>query len=141
MTIRALKLESEGTSTISSVSLDTVLEAIRGISARGPSFFTLTDEAGSYVQAAGARLRLTIEFRRNTRFGFRHYVLGKPGKAETATSINYSGGAVTLQLNEILALRDAEAVFQSFFLRGDVPPEYILRDTTDAFSDRAWPPN
>src|SRR4051812_34895394 len=101
---RTLKLETESANPIQNPSFEVVERVVSAISPRSPSFFILSDNSGSYVQVAGARLRLTVEYRQVTPFGFRHFVLGRPPLAETEMSINYTGGAIRLRTSEILSL-------------------------------------
>ncbi|MHB0972463.1 MAG: hypothetical protein ACYC7A_22255 [Thermoanaerobaculia bacterium] len=100
------------------------------ISPRGPSHFTLSDASGSYVQAAGARLRLTIEYRKTDHVGFRHYVLGVADRPTTLNSVNSTAGIITVQTNEILAISSAKEVFRTFMQTGSIPERFLLRETT-----------
>ena len=130
---RVLTFEVDGRQPQLRPSLEDVEKALNSISPRGPSYFTLTDQTGSYVQVAGARLRLTIEYRNNTRFGFRHFVLGDHDRPTKMNSINSTAGIISVQTNEILALSSAIEVFQAFFASGSVPSRFLLRETTESF--------
>ena len=131
--MRRLKFEGEGAQPVADPAIEEIVAAVSRISPRGPSYFILSDDTGSYVQVAGARLRLTVEYRSNSRFGFRHFVLGREGRPETMSSVNYSGGAISLQLREILSLPAALEVLRTLFLTGDVPAAFHRRETTGIF--------
>jgi hypothetical protein len=130
---RALTLEVDGRLPQARPAFEDIEKALNAISLRGPSYFTLTDETGSYVQAAGARLRLTIEYRKKHRFGFQHFVLGVPDRPTTLNSINSTAGIITVQTNEILSLTAAIEVFRVFFENGSIPSRFVLRETTETF--------
>ena len=133
---KTFTFEIEGHAPARGTAFADIEAAIGRISPRGPSFFILQDETGSYVQAAGARARLTVEFRHVTRFGFRHYVLGRRAESNGEASVNYSGGPIRVQSNEILTTRDAVAIFREFFDAGTVSNDYARRETTSMFESR-----
>jgi hypothetical protein len=130
---RTLRLDVDGRATSAAPSFVDVQNALNDISPLGPSHFNLSDQTGSYVQAAGARLRLSIEYRKVHRFGFRHFVLGDPNRPTTPNSINSTAGIIKLQTNEILTLVAALEVFREFFETGTVPARFVLHETTDMF--------
>jgi hypothetical protein len=130
---RALKLESEGAPPIDNPSLGAVERSVSAISPRGPSYFILTDSSGSYVQVAGARLRLTVEYREVTPFGLRHFILGREPLVETLVSINYTGGAITLRTSEVLSLPRALDIVRTFYASGSVPKHFTRREATSTF--------
>ena len=125
-------LERENCPAISEPSWAQIEEALVEINPQKSSFVILSRTRSSYVQAAGARLRLIIEMRRKKLLGFAHYVLGAGHNCtEQLTSINYSGGAIALFPSEILTVDDAKEAFRSFFDSGEIPARFCLRDVTD----------
>lgn len=116
------ELNSE-TKTIENPTLETVLENLNEINPRVKSFFILTNDSGDFVQCAGAKLRLTLEYKRLQKLN----VLGLDKENKEGISINYSGGAISLQRNEVLTINDAIKVFENFYKTGNVPNSYILR--------------
>lgn len=129
-----LRFEQEGEEPIDAAHLESVLARIRQIHPKTRSFFSLTAPDGSYVQGAGAPLRLILEWRNASLQPAEQYVLGRPGREERWTSINYSGGAISLRMAEILSISDAERVAAQFFQDQTVPADYTLRDVTDEVS-------
>ena len=130
-------LEVEGHVRIEDPSLSDVERVVSLIHPGQPSFFILNAPDGSYVQTAGARLRLIVEYRQVSGGVFRHYVLGRREEERREASINYSGGAITLRKNEVLVLRDALSVFGAFLRSGRVPEGYEWRDVTERFQAAA----
>jgi len=129
-------LEQEGLQATPNASAADVRAALESIHSRTRSFLILERSDGSYVQTAGARLRLMVEHRRVLPDGsFRHYVLGVPGGEQREVSINYSGGALTLRKGQVLTIKDALAVFLAFLHDGTVPNDYKLEDVTARFDD------
>jgi len=125
-----MKLEAEGIIPISDPDWAQIEEVLSKINPRTHSFVSLTGTDGSYVQTAGARLRLIVEYRDASTAPFRHYVLGDDRQPGALTSVNYSGGAISLYHNEILSLRAALTVFQSFHEKRSIPDSFVLRDDT-----------
>ena len=132
-------LNQEGHETWLNISWDAVEGALTQIHPRKRSFFTLSAEDGSYVQTAGARLRLIVEYRQIVDEGFEHYILGKPSEGqEKRSAINYSGGGIQLLRNEILTVKDATAIFRAFFYFQNIPEHYQLRDITNTFTEHEF---
>ena len=106
------------------------------ITPAGPGFFSLTSDDGSYVQTAGARLKLVIEYRKSEADSFRHYILGRKDVSDRSTrQINSAVGQISLLANEVLDVDDAIDVFGHFLEYGAVPSQYELRDDTSRFRD------
>lgn len=79
-----IKTESK---TIENPALEIILENLIEINPRIKSFFILTNDSGDFVQCAGAKLRLTIEYKRlQTKLN----VLGLNKENKERISINYS---------------------------------------------------
>src|ERR1044071_4701924 len=100
------------------------------ISNLGPSshgFTTLSHKSRGYVQAAGAKLRMIVEYREIFDDGsFHHYVIGKAEMNDKETSISTSAGIIRLRSNEILNANLAVEVFRAFYDGQTVPPEFVL---------------
>ena len=113
-----------------------IADSLRRISPRGPGFFSLTHDDGSFMQVAGATLRLTVEYREVRGASFRHFVLGAEANADrTMKQINSRSGQINLLANEVLTVDDAVIVFRRFYETGKVPDGYTLRDDTARFAD------
>ena len=83
------------------------------------------------MQVAGAKLRLTVEYRRKKFLSHKHFRVGRKPVSEEELSLNYSGGAITVRKSEVLTLEDCLAVFRSFFDSEEVPGGYHLRELDD----------
>ena len=130
---RKLSFEIEGEGVLENPTFPAIEAGLTRINPSGPSFFILSDDTGAYVQTAGAKARVTVEFRERDGAGFRHFVLGRASDDTTEFSIKYSGGAIRLRKNEILSLRDAGEVFRRFFESGSISERFSKRETTDMF--------
>jgi hypothetical protein len=103
---------------------------------RDRCFFSLTDtETGSYVQAAGARIRLTVEARQCADEGFTHSVLGRLPRDPGAACINCRVGPITLARSQVLTLEDAKQVFLHFLATGELAQSYEIEDVTSRFQE------
>lgn len=80
----------------------------------GNSFCILTANDESYVQCAGAKSKLTIEYRKYMGRKFSHYVLGTPKEEKKEVSIRYSGGYIKVKQNEVLTNKDDEILPNCF---------------------------
>jgi len=130
-----MQLQREHKTDIDAPAWQEVVYALETIDPRQSGFVILSRPDGSYVQCAGARLRLIIEWRKTiTESEFKHVVIGKASDDHKATSINTSAGIIQLQRNEVLSVKNAAEVFQRFFDSGAIPESYVLRDVTDRFS-------
>ena len=126
-----MKLEQEKYDPTSNPTWETVESALNSINPKENSFFVLSNKKGSYVQVAGARLRVIIEYRKKSFFSFSHFVFGKPSDKTDDTSINYSGGIIQLKQNEVLTIKDAINIFKSFYHSSEFPENYVKRDITE----------
>jgi|SRR5436190_7285818 len=124
------ELQIEEQPPVRNPSRDAVMEALAQLHPKGPSFVVLTRDDGSYVQTAGARLRLTVEYRQMLAPGFRHYTLGKSPTDTRPTSINCRCGPIHCHMSESMTLSDAQAIFTEFHSSGRVPDGFVLRDRT-----------
>jgi hypothetical protein len=113
-----------------------VEEIVSSLGPRGHGFAILSHRERGYVQAAGARLRMTVELRLyDTAGDFRHFVLGRAFSAHKETSINTAAGRIRVNSNEVLTARHALLIFRSFFDDAALPADYVLRETTLMFKE------
>ena len=132
-------LDQEGRETWFNISWEEVENALAQVHPRERSFFSLSAEDGSYVQTAGARLRLIVEHRRIVDEGFEHYVIGKSSEGQEKHSVvNYSGGGIQLFRNEVLTIKDATAIFRTFFHLQSLPEQYQRREITNTFLEHEF---
>ena len=126
-------LHQEGQRVVPDPSPSEIEAALEQIDPRTRSFYSLLRGDGSYVQVAGARLRLIIEYRDVSGDDFRHFVIGRESENSKMASLHYSGGSIALQSHEVMQIGDAIEVFLSFLDGGTVPDSYRLRDITAEF--------
>ena len=125
-------LEQENLSPIQDPSWADIETAVSAIHPRTRSYFILTGSSG-YVQAAGARLRLTIEYRDERRDPFSHYRLGSFPISDDEISLNYSGGGISVRKSEVLTLDECLKVFRHFFETESIPSDFAMRELTATF--------
>jgi len=131
-----LLLETEKAAPQSSPTWADVEAVVSSLGPRSNGYATLSHPARGYVQVAGARLRLTVEFREQLPTGdFRHYVLGRESDQSKDASVNTAAGMIKLKSNEILTASAAVDVFRSFFDTQTVPAQYTRRETTQMFKE------
>jgi hypothetical protein len=128
-------LEQEGQAAQRVSSFDQVEAALMSIHPWSRSFVILRHDAGGYVQAAGARLRLSVEYREVQGDSFRHFVLGRRTADTRRSAINCNVGPISIFRHEVLSVTDSIAVFRSFFAERSVPAVYALRECTRLFQD------
>ncbi len=128
------RLESQDGTCIEAPNLDDVERLIRNLHPKENAYVILSDSDGSYVQVAGARLRLTVEFRERSKLGFIHWVLGSGDISDDLDSINCSVGPIEILKHERLCLDDAIRAFGSFLERGTVPASFTRRDDSARFN-------
>lgn len=128
-----LVLEVEGRSPVYDPTTEEVAAALHQLNSAAPSFAILESVSGAYVQAAGDPTRMTVEWRTDSDPQFRHFVGGRGGLSFGSTTIQASGGHVTVRRNQVLSLAEALPVFYAL-LRGE-SPEHLLRwkDVTRRF--------
>ena len=124
--------EQENAPPVKNPTWEDIESALLGIHPKMRSFFVLSGRK-SYVQAAGAKLRLTIEYRAKKLFSHRHFRVGREPLSEEEVSLNYSGGAIRVRKSEVLTLEDCLSVFRAFFESGQVRGSYHLRELDDSF--------
>lgn len=118
--------EQENSPPLSEPSWEEIESALSQIHPKTKSFFMLSSRKG-YVQTAGAKLRLTIEYRVRKVFSYHHFRVGRAPLAEEEIGLNYSGGGIVVRKSEVLNLEDCLAVFRSFLESEKVPSSYHLR--------------
>ena len=127
------RLVSEAEVVIESPSAEDIERAIEDLDPRANSFFVLDRSDGSYIQIAGSRLRLTVEWRDQGSNRFVHSVLGKGAVVEDEVSIDCAVGPIRVKRHEVLTLEDAKVVFRRMLLSGAVSSGYTTRDVTQMF--------
>lgn len=122
-------------SDVANPSCEYIAERVRSITPKGPGYFWLTSAGGSYVQTAGARLKLTVEYRLQNGGNFQHFVLGDAGGSDLSMrQINSASGQINLLANEVLDMDDAIEIFCCFLETGSIPERFSLRDDTNRFA-------
>ena len=100
------------------------------------SYFILTDGL-SYVQCAGEKTRIVIEYRKHAGETFKHYVVGNKKLKESLTiswiQIDCKVGPVHIHANEALTINDALNIFKAFYEKEDIPLIYNRRNITKRF--------
>lgn len=129
-----MRLEVENMSLLAGPSLDQVLSALDRLKPEGPSFAILEDATGRFVQTNGGNDVMTVEWREQSGGGFRHWVAGRMGDAQSPAQIPTRGGPVVVRQNELLTLSDAKALFTAFYQGQPRPRAYEWRETTDQFA-------
>jgi len=98
------------------------------------SFVILEDNKGGFVQCAGAKLILVLDFHTVARGKHRQFVLRKDAVLEDAKSmVNCKCGPVQVHRNERLDLKDAREVFLAFLTTRNVPKSFFRREITQEF--------
>lgn len=129
-------LERENFAAIHVPAWTDVETALNEIDPAHSGFVILIRHDGSYVQVAGSKLELTVEWRQVTGpYRFKHCVIGRPTGPNELTSINTSSGIIQLHRNEILTLKDAIELFKYYYGTGLVSDAWSLRDCTAMFTE------
>ena len=119
-------LESEGMTSIAEPSEAQVRDLVTSLAPPGPSFASLTDEAGNYLQIAGGRPWCVVErrevsplrhWRARTDSGRRPYADG--------ARIRSGAGEIVLRADEWLLLKQAAELFAAFLARRAFP-DFVL---------------
>jgi hypothetical protein len=127
------EIQLEGHPPVCVQSVEEVKAVLGKLHPKGPSFVILSRDDGSYMQTAGARLRLTVEYREILSTGFKHFTLGRKPFDPKSTCINCKCGPITCHQSESMTLADAESIFAEFFGNGRIPHAYMARDKTGEF--------
>ncbi|MDQ0194589.1 hypothetical protein [Paenibacillus wynnii] len=99
------------------------------------SFCTVSHSDYLFIQCAGSKSKMTIEYREPDNDGFRHFVIGVRSIIETNTKVSYSGGEIKVRTNEVLNYEQAEELFKTFINERRILDKYVLRETTKMFKD------
>lgn len=101
-----------------------------------PTFVIVDDESGSYVQAAGSKDRLTIEWRQYaTEESFEHFVAGRKQGPGEIVQVKTFYGVIDVNENECLTSEDGQAIFEAFIKSGERPNAYEWRNSTASFEN------
>jgi len=126
-------LEIENAAPIKSPTAADVERAVASIDLKGPAFCILTHTDGSYVQTAGSKVGLLVEYRNVNGNSFTHYVIGTRSPDTAPTSVRYKHGSLQLRRNEIMLVSEAREIFVWFLAMGQIDPKWNLRDITENF--------
>jgi len=101
------------------------------------SFCILDDAAtGDYVQTAGTKFKLLIEYRKYSGDSFKHVVLRKAKAMDKAqVHVHCNSGPITVRKNEVMTFQEAVEVFGSFLKTKEIPSGYFGRDITKSFTN------
>jgi hypothetical protein len=127
------KLEIDGQQPIISPGAADVERALASLSLNGPGYCILTKANGSYVQTAGTKVGLLVEYREIDGENFRHYVLGSQNADRSPTSVRYKQGTLDLLKNEVLLVHEAREIFVWYLATGQIPDGWNWRDITETF--------
>lgn len=101
-----------------------------------PTFVIVDDETDSYVQAAGSRERLTVEWRQyKSKETFEHFVAGLKQEPGSVVQLKTFYGQVDVHENECLKASDAKLIFAAFIKTGQRPDAYEWRNSTANFAE------
>jgi len=131
-------LEIEGYRTVDNPTAEYISRALEQITPRKPSFFILSRPDGSFVQAAGSRICLSVEVRFIRPNVFQHGIVGVETDDEDGselTHVAYSCGTLVVQKKEVLKVRDAQIIFGAFLRTGQIPMPYLVRDVTKLYEN------
>ena len=126
-----LRLEGDGCSPIVDPTPEVIAKHLGKLRAKGPSFFCLSAEDGSYIQVAGSIRSLTIELHRVTPSGIKHVVLGRTPHAQDSITIRATTGPLSVRRSERLRLRDATMLFARFASSHNPCTGYHTRDISE----------
>jgi hypothetical protein len=93
-----------------------------------------TREDGSYIQCAGSKRRLVVEARVITSTGFSHFRFGRGSLSHSSAAIECSIGPITCDETQVLALRDARKIINSFLENGTLDNGYVATEVTAEFN-------
>ena len=110
-----------------------IITYLKQMNNKTSSFCTLSLNDHHYVQCAGEKDKMIIEYRKPHELQFYHFVLGKGSNKIENSSIKYSGGNIELKKNEILNYNDACMIFECFFEGKDFSSEYVFREISSMF--------
>ncbi len=110
-----------------------IICAFDRLDGRDNGHICLESKNGDYVQCAGWREKLTVEYRLNAKPKFKHYVIGKAeGKSPLKVSwvLLQTSGGIMVHKEEVLTIDDAEFVFKEFYKNNAIPSGLNKRNVT-----------
>jgi hypothetical protein len=127
-----MTLEADGLPPLHNPTEEQVRDLVLRVDRMGPSFASLTDEAGDYVQLAGSRPWCLVEMRRHnpTRHerAFQH--TPQPKYADGAKIIT-GAGEIVMKHDEWFLLKDAADIFVAFLNRQPYPEKVEWRSMNE----------
>lgn len=128
------RLEGDNFEPVDDPSWEAVDKAISSLHPKDRCYFSLNNvDTRSYVQLAGARLRLTVESRVYSEKSFRHFVFGRPERNDKEAYINCRIGSIHLVRSQVLTIDDGRSIFLHFYKNGILPNQYELQELTNGF--------
>ena len=127
------KFEIDGQDPISSPAAADVERVLASLDLKGPAYCILTKPNGSYLQTAGTKVGLLVEYREVNGDSFQHFVFGHRNGDASATSVRYKYGSLHLMRNEVLLVNEAREIFMWFLATGQIAEGWNMRDITDTF--------
>ncbi|MDQ0876012.1 hypothetical protein QFZ77_004671 [Paenibacillus sp. V4I3] len=114
--------------------IDFVINFLKQMNNITSSFCTLSFNDFLFIQCAGSKSKMTIEYRSPDKSGndFRHFVIGVKSLIKTSTK-TYSGGEIKVRTNEVLNSDQAVVLFKAFFNERVILSDYVQRETTEIF--------
>ncbi len=112
------------------ISEDLILERLKTIDPFLSPYIILETQDKNYIQAAGAKNRLTIELRIYSGDSFKHFVIGKKEQSKIWCVIDSKVGPIRVLQHEILNFEDAAFLFKTFFRTHDIDTNYNKRNVT-----------
>jgi hypothetical protein len=90
---------------------------------------------GSFIQCLGSKQRLTVEARECRPDGsFTHWVFGRGRPQREPVQIKVSTGQVTLDVSQVLTMRQARPIIRQFLETRTFPAEFHRQDVTHRFT-------
>lgn len=130
----AMKLEAEGQLAIENPSEELVRAMFLGLQQGGPTFASLTDEAGNYIQVAGSRPWCLIERRQLKPLKHERAFQETPRpQYKDGAKLSTGAGEISLKHDEWFLLEDAAEVAVSFLRHEEVPAHVKWRSMNEMF--------
>ncbi|WP_420322196.1 hypothetical protein [Flagellimonas sp.] len=119
---------------LKSINWDGIKSELNKLDGIENGYLTLENDNGDYIQCAGNKSMLTVEYRLNSKPNFKHYVIGK-GKDKSPMKVSWSVlqtnvGEIMVHKEEVLDLKDAELIFKEFYETQAIPSELNKRNVT-----------
>jgi hypothetical protein len=128
----AMVLEGEGVAPVYDPQENQVRELVLGLRRAGPSFVSLTDRDGNYVQAAGDRPWCLVERREvGPPNHYRAFQNTPIPKYNDGAKIRTGAGDIEVRSDEWFLLKDAEEILVSFLRGHEYPPQVCWRSMNE----------